>query len=205
MVATAADYTWFESQFPGLAEAYCLTLSRGLRPQDFLARIGATEQAPLTGVSALFEPSMEAWRQYEGTALLIGATSVTGEAGEWTLGVESNGFLGVTPEVVAPASAGTRIVSHFQNIEGVTRFYWIEDGGIRLYFSPLDPSDREGSTPDALTGVMRQVGFDLDDDSDNADDCIAAALALAEHLTGVRLTPELLEQATFLCGIVAIR
>jgi hypothetical protein len=205
MTATAADYAWFEDQLPGLSEAYCLTLARGLQPQEFLARIGATERAPLTGVSAIFEPSLEAWNAYDGTALLIAATAVPGDTGEWTLGVESNGFLGVTPAVIVPASAGTQIVSHFQNIEGVTRFYWIEDGDVRLLFSPLDPADREGSTPDAVTDIMRQVGFDLDEDSDNADHCVAAALALAEHLTGVRLTPELLERATYLCGIAPTR
>jgi hypothetical protein len=201
MLATAADYDWFEDRLPGLSEAYCLTLARGLEPQEFLARIGAVERAPLAGVRALFAPSLAAWNAYEGTALLIAATAVQGKSGEWTLGVESGGFLGVTPELIVPASAGTQIVSHFQDIEGAARFCWIEDGDVRLLFSPLDPADREGSTPDAVTGIMLQVGFDLGQDSDNAEHCAAAALALAEHLTGVRLTPELLEQATYLCGI----
>jgi hypothetical protein len=30
--------------------------------------------------------------------------------------------------------------SHFQNIEAVSQFYWIEDGDIRLQFSPLEPA-----------------------------------------------------------------
>jgi hypothetical protein len=32
-----------------------------------------------------------------------------------------------------------------------------------------------------------------------------AAFALAEHLTGVRITPELLRDTTFVCGSAEIR
>jgi hypothetical protein len=48
---------------------------------------------------------------------------------------------------------------------------------------------------------MQEAGFDLRDDTDNAEHCVAAALALTERLTGVRLTPELLEESTYPCGI----
>ncbi|WP_371778508.1 DUF6461 domain-containing protein [Streptosporangium subroseum] len=34
MTATAADYTWFDERLPGLAEAYCFTLIRGLTPVE---------------------------------------------------------------------------------------------------------------------------------------------------------------------------
>jgi hypothetical protein len=36
--------------------------------------------------------------------------------GPWTLVVEPNGFLGVSEEVVVPRSRGTRLVSHFRNV-----------------------------------------------------------------------------------------
>jgi len=206
MPVTAADYAWFEDRFPGLSEAYCLTLARGLEPQEFLARVGATrQQRQLAGVNAILEPSMQAWDRFDGEALLIAATAVPDGTSQWTLGVESNGFLGVTPQVIVPASKGTRIVSHFQNIEAVSRFFWIEDGDIRLQFSPLEPAYREGSTPDAVLDAMLESGFDPDPDSEDDENCVPAALALAEHLTGVRLTPELLDQATYLSGIAPVR
>jgi Family of unknown function (DUF6461) len=84
------------------------------------------------------------------------------------------------------------------------RFYWIEDGDVRLYFEPLDPAYREGSTPDALAEVMREVGFDLSEDGENVEHPMEAAFALAEHLTGVRVTPEILEEATWLCGVAPV-
>jgi hypothetical protein len=77
------------------------------------------------------------------------------------LAVEPNGYLGVTEAAVVPLSFGTRLVSHFRNVNAVDHFYWIENGDIRLDFEPLFPADRFGSDPDGLVDVMRQVGFDL--------------------------------------------
>lgn len=51
---------------------------------------------------------------------------------------------------------------------------------------------------------MREVGFDLDEEGDNAEDSAEAALALAEYVAGVRLTPELLEESTYACGIAPV-
>ncbi|MEV4804052.1 DUF6461 domain-containing protein [Nonomuraea sp. NPDC049421] len=79
-------------------------------------------------------------------------------------------------------------------------FHWVEDGEIRLSFDPLFPSFRHGSAPDELVETMRRAGFDLGDDIDRGIHD-KAAFALAEHLTGVRLTPQLLEEATYLCGL----
>ena len=130
---------------------------------------------------------------------------MTGNDGRWTLGVEVNGYLGVIAELIVPASAGTMIVSHFSNVNADSEFYWVEDGVIRLQFDPLlGPGYREGSTPDAVTDQMQAAGFDLTEDGDNTENCTTAALALAELLTGVRLTPELLEQATYTLGMVQI-
>lgn len=48
---------------------------------------------------------------------------------------------------------------------------------------------------------MRQVGFDLRDDEDRDYELrTEAAFALAEHLTGVKLTQELLDSADYLCA-----
>jgi hypothetical protein len=203
MTATAADYAWFEDRPRGLSEAYCLTLACGLTPAGFLARIGARAEATRIGLDALREPSDEVWDEHLGQSLFIGVTTVPGDRGTWALGVEINGYLGVTEEVIVSASQGTRIVSHFRNIERVDRFYWVEDGDIRLYFQPLEAAYREGSTPDAVVGIMREVGFDLREDGD-IEQHTAAAFALAEHLTGVRVTPELLEESTYACGIAPV-
>lgn len=200
MSATAADYAWFEDRPAALSQAYCLTLARGLTPAEFLARISARPEQARTGVDALFEPSMGMDEQL-GDVRFIGVTTVTGEGADWALGIEVNGFLGVTEEVIVPLSAGTAVVSHYRNVNALDHFYWIEDRDIRLDFEPLFASDRRGSASDAVMDAMREAGFDLLDDGET-EEPTAAAFALAERLTGVRVTAELLEEAAYACGIV---
>jgi Family of unknown function (DUF6461) len=208
MAATAADYTWV-AEDPAIFEAYCLTLARSLTPTEFLARIGARPEALRTGISALYEPSYDLWaanaRQasYHDDSLFIGVTAVPGNGGEWALGVEINGHLGVTPEAIVPLSAGTRLVSHYLN-QARYQFYWVEDGDIRLDFEPASPAYREGSTPDALAGAMQEVGFDLREDTELQQHPTEAAFALAERLTGVRMTMDLLEGSHYECGIARV-
>ena len=209
MAATAADYAWVDEEDPAIFEAYCLTLARGLAPAEFLSRLGASPEAPRSGITALYEPSYDVWADNERRAahddvrLFIGVTAVPGAGGDWALGVEINGYLGVTPEAIVPLSAGTRVVSHYRNVNAVQRFYWVEDGDIRLHFEPLEPAYRDGSTPDALVDVMREAGFDLREDTD-FEDTTGATFALADRLTGVRVTMDLLEEASFECGIARV-
>ena len=147
---------------------------------------------------------MDLWRESNGKRLLIAVTTVPGEGGGWAMGVEFNGFLGVTEELIVPLSAGTRVVSHFwENIELASRFYWVEDRDIRLSFELLSSCYREGSTADALVDVMQTVGFDSRGEGED-EHPVEAAFALAEYLTGVRLTPELLEGSNYTCGIVIV-
>jgi hypothetical protein len=201
-MTTAADYQWFADRPYGLAEAYCLTLVRGLTPAGFLGRVGARPGPRYAGLGPMFEPSMDVGG--DGTELLIGVTPVPGMGGEWALRAEVNGYLGATVEVLRALSAGTVAVSVYRNFNATNRFYWAEDGDLRLDFTPAEPRYRDGSTPDAVLGLMRQVGFDLDDEDGMLEGSDEAALALAERLTGVRLTAEVLEGATFESGIAAL-
>lgn len=207
MTPTAADYAWVGQWIDDLSQAYCLTLTRGLTPAQFLERLGAQIEAPSRTGYELSMPSFEAWDRYQGQALFIGATTVRGTDADWALGLEVNGFLGVTPEAIVPLSAGTTVVSHHRNVEAANNFYWVQDSDIRLYFQPGAPAWREGSTPDALADEMRQAGFDLREGAEYNQEPYArtaAAFALAEHLTGVRLTPELVDESLYLCGIAPV-
>jgi hypothetical protein len=127
--------------------------------------------------------------------------------GDWTLLIEPNGYLGVTEEKALPASAGTRWVSHFVNINGLESFLWAEDTVKRLTFEPGFPDHRWGTSPDELLDAMHHSGFQFWDETSDTAEFLAteAAFALAEHLTGVRITPELLRDTTFVCGSAEIR
>ncbi|MBK3520746.1 MULTISPECIES: DUF6461 domain-containing protein [Streptomyces] len=210
---TAADYTWFEERFPDLAEAYCFTLVRGLRPAELLDRLAGRAEPALTGAYAVVEAAFDLARASDGGRQLLAMTSV----GAWTLLIEPNGYTGVTEDRALPASAGTRWVSHFVNINGLDAFLWAEDTVRRLWFEPGFPDERWGTTPDELLDAMHGAGFRFGDAEVAEDDGVAedddpgtdlsapAAFALAEHLTGVAVTPELLERTTFTCGSVGTR
>ncbi|MFF5512154.1 DUF6461 domain-containing protein [[Kitasatospora] papulosa] len=104
-----------------------------------------------------------------------------------------------------PASAGTSWISHFTNINAVGTFLWAEDQVLRLCFDPMFPEDRWGTGPDELLDVMERIGFHLNEEAPETDFSSPAAFALAEHLTGVAITPALLQETTFTCAPVQIQ
>ncbi|WP_329212647.1 DUF6461 domain-containing protein [Streptomyces sp. NBC_00683] len=194
--STAADYGWLEEQYPHLTEAYCVTLIQGLSSDALLKALGAEPGERITGVGGLSGPAYEEWESDE---RFVGIAPV----GDWSLMVEYNGFLGIDIETMLPVSRGRTMVSHYRNINAVDHFYWHEDGATRLHFEPLFPHHRDDSHPDELLTAMRESGFDLSDEADASfDGHTEAAFALAERITGVRLTPELFASAEFDCGRV---
>ncbi|WP_234391945.1 DUF6461 domain-containing protein [Streptomyces sp. WM6378] len=76
----------------------------------------------------------------------------------------------------------------------------------RLTFEPGVPDRRWGATPDELLKPMHHSGFQFWDEISETAQYLGgeAAFALAEHLTGVRITAELLETTTFICGSAEI-
>ncbi|WP_395111067.1 DUF6461 domain-containing protein [Actinomadura sp. SCN-SB] len=197
MVATAADYAWFERSFPRLAEAYCLTLVCGLSPPQVLARLGARTNGPhVTGIGGLSALDLDTADEQ----LIAVTVADGGDGGAWALAVEAGGRVGVTEEAVVALSAGTRLVAHQRDAGGSGRFTWAEDGDVRAAFDPNVPGRREGSTPDEPLEAMRAAGFGLDGDERR----FHAAFALAENLTGVRVTSEILETSSFHCGLAPL-
>jgi hypothetical protein len=192
---TAADYAWLEERYEDFMEAFCVTLVRGLSPEELLGELGAEGYVRTTGVDGLYEPSFAV---SEPNRTFVGAVSL----GEWTLLAEHNGLLGITHEAMLPLSRGRTVVSHFRNVNAVDHFCWYEDGELRLHFEPLFVYHRDGTHPDELLVEMRESGFDLskDDDRDYTHHT-EAAFALAHRITGVRLTPELFASGEFLCGL----
>jgi Family of unknown function (DUF6461) len=204
--AVAADYLWAEGD--GLFSAYCLTLVRGVTQQEFMDRLGARIMFDALRLGEQFtEISFGYWGEpHFGDVQFIGATTVAGDGGHWTLALEVNGHLGVTPEMVIPVSAETTLVSHrYNGGNAASQFCWIENGGIRLDFDPLFAGHRDGSTPNALVDDMQQAGFNLDESREDAGPITAASFALAERLTGVRVTEAMLDEAVFLCGTARLR
>ncbi|TQS21200.1 DUF6461 domain-containing protein [Microbispora sp. KK1-11] len=190
MIATFDDYAWFSyERFPELAEAYCFTYVRGLAPEQLVVRLGGQPEdfTPMT-LEELIETR---YRNSYDTAFL-GATTI----GDWVFIVEPNGGLGADEKIITSLSAGTRLVSHFRDVEGVEYFYWSEDGKIRFCFIADEGYAEE--VPDEVMRTMQRI----DADYRHLYPSDGPAFLLAEDLTGITLTPELLEGSTYLCGVI---
>ena len=207
MTSVTADYyAWIRSSSVfryALETGYTLTLVRGVAPGEVLRVMDAQPRGTCAGVDDLIGRQVE---EFEATdyseSFIAGVFTVPGTGGDWTLVLHFDGGVAMRPRFLEALSAGGRAVVHSSNGgKPIHLFHWYEDGELRTTFEW--PTVREGSTPDDLNSVMREVGFDLRDDEDGAGarvDTKAAVLALAERLTGVRVTEELLQGAEFQLG-----
>lgn len=202
MRATATDYQWIDDWNHGLLNVgYCLTFVRELTPSQVLDRLEVGQRIELHGARAADERASEAWSTSGDRELFVAVTHGDG----WSVMFESNGFVGVTQSVMAPVSVGTSTVSHYRNVNALDQFLWLEDGKVSLQFEPLLPSGRLGARADEIVPEMEGAGFDLREGEERTfADCTAAAFALAERITGVRVTPDLLDDAEFVGALVPI-
>ncbi len=202
MVANAADYGWISEWCRGLFHvAYCLTMVRGLPREELLDRLHVGDRTLVLGAEATVIPAMDAWSIHGGSGCYVGATDV----GAWAVMLEPNGWIGARRDVVLALSEARTVVSHYRNVNALDSFYWAEDGALRLHFEPLFPTRREGTHAEEIVPAMRAVGFDLrEGDQRSFAEHTEAAFALGEYLTGQRLTPELLDGSSFLCGIAPL-
>ncbi|MGW2371283.1 MULTISPECIES: DUF6461 domain-containing protein [Kitasatospora] len=204
--AHATDYTWFEQRYPVLGEAYCLTQVQGIGADELLRRFDALTGREVTGLDAVLaawetfddgeDEEAEALFDLDEDRLLVAVTEFDG----WAFAVEPYGYLGSLREVILRLSEGTRLVSHFRNVNAVDHFNWWEHGVCRLEFEPLFADQRFGSDAEApgTADLLTACGFPLN--GERYELHTEAAFALAERLTDVRFGPERLEAATFRLG-----
>lgn len=103
----------------------------------------------------------------------------------------------MTHSLIERVSLGTRLVAHFRNINAVDHFFLVDDGDVRLTFEPLFAGHRFGSDPEGHIELMRAVGFHVAAGDEEYEGHTEATFALAEEMTNVRLTPDLLNTAKF--------
>jgi hypothetical protein len=249
---SAADYAWIYDHDEELSRGYCLTLAKGLTPDEVIRRLDGSPMGHRNGFDSFFDlqsdlidrrhgdpavfqeedacevveeavdderrrarelilaAGMSAPAQTDDAPIstderLLGVTELAG----WVLITELDSFLGMDEDVLRRLSSGTTVVSHYRTINTDDGFSWAENGDVRVSFEPLAPGRRDGSDPDALLDVMHRLGYDVSgDESDDEDvdvvhhDRAGATFALAEHVTGVRITPQVLGSADYLCVTV---
>ncbi|MEV6983269.1 DUF6461 domain-containing protein [Sphaerisporangium sp. NPDC051017] len=194
--ATAADYAWFEEKYGDSlwTSGFCLTFVRDLTPEDAFRRLAvAGRPADDPGKTSDAHP-ITAYTAIGGAVLL-----------------EDEGRAGTLAEVTRRLSAGTVTATVYLDAEDGPQFLFAADGHLVTGFEPGLPDGRWGPSPDRLLPQMRAVGLptghddadppgedtavgitaDMDDDTATGagpDTAVLAAMALAERVTGVRLT-----------------
>ncbi|MGW2446565.1 DUF6461 domain-containing protein [Streptomyces sp. NPDC001675] len=208
---TAHDYAWIRTSplFRHMMRSgYTLTLIRGRSPQEVLRAMEAEPRGTGEGTAGLINAD-DAHRgdvdhDYWDDSYVAGAFEAPGESGDWTVVLGFDGGLGLP--CAETLSVGGRVVAHSSNGgKPIHLFHWFEDGELRTTFE--GPSARDGSSPDELIALLRQVGFPLTPEGEHDEnapgvDGKAAVLALTERLTGVRVTESLLQDATYELGLV---
>ncbi|MBT2429344.1 hypothetical protein J7F02_27925 [Streptomyces sp. ISL-112] len=210
---TAHDYAWTHTSplfRHMMGSGYTLTLVRGRTPREVLRAMEAEPRGTGQGTAGLIEAdgAHRAEREdgYWDDSYVAGAFSAPGENGDWTLVLAFDGGLGLAVPCVEELSKDGRIVAHSTNGgKPIDLFHWFEDGELRTTFE--FPWSRDGNTPDELVRVLREVGAPLTSEGEHDErapdvDRKAAVLALAERLTGVRLTESLLQDAVYELGLV---
>ncbi|MBA4020918.1 MAG: hypothetical protein C0482_01000 [Gordonia sp.] len=191
------DYFWTEDGgADGEFQAFCLALVEDADVEEVVAQLPVIEDLGAMGHRELQTRSYDDWNQDD--RLLVGLVQI----GSWAAIFEVNGYAGVTGRLMIPLSKGRRVVSHhYSDGNGHGSFMLYEDGRLTANFEPLfGLADLQADDPNTITALMRESGFDQapkDHALEGQQHNRAAAFALAERLTGVRLEPHTISEGTF--------
>lgn len=198
------DYLWTEGGgTAGEFQAFCLALVENSDVDEVAAQLPVIEDLGEMGFSG--ELRFRSYDDWNENRLLVGLVQM----GSWTAMFEVNGFAGMTAELMIPLSRGRRVVSHYySDATGRGSFHLYEDGRLTANFgTSLGIYDLHADAPETLTSLMQASGFDqapADHPMDGRQYNRAAAFALMERLTGVRLEPRTIADARFAVVRVAL-
>ncbi|WP_214321446.1 DUF6461 domain-containing protein [Nonomuraea sediminis] len=176
---TPENYAWFDGHDEALAMAFCIAFVRGLTPAEAFARLDITPEEEAEVEDLLDEGAITASAVEGGTIL-----------------VEPNGFAGTLDTVAKRLSPGTVMASVFLNVNADQQFVYAADGQVVTQFEPDYPDARSGADENRLLPSMIELGMPTEnaDTEEDWGDPILIALALAERVTGVRLTPQAIDE-----------
>ncbi|MEV6864868.1 DUF6461 domain-containing protein [Streptosporangium subroseum] len=189
MITPSDDYAWFTNS--GLAEAYSFIFVRGLTPEQLVARMGGRAEDFSWTTSG---ESINAGAHYDYKPEFVSVAAV----GDWAFVTQHNSWLGADDKFIVPLSVGTRLVSLYRlDIKGLEDFRWVEDGEIRFGFWAQEGYSEE--VPDELVETMKRIDHDYGEDHELYR---GPGLVLIERLTGIKLTPQILE-GPYLSGVIS--
>ncbi|MCZ4521006.1 DUF6461 domain-containing protein [Rhodococcus ruber] len=221
MATTYRDYLWFrDEEFGGWrSNGHVVSLIRDATADGVLDALGAVGRRR-TGVgyagfgqrSTEFE-RLGLVRPDSGADQTVQTVGVADIGKGWVLLIQQNSdYLGVDDKLFGSVTEHHEVVSHFSNVNALSRFVWWRDGKRKVSFEPMIPtgdlerahtaSPAEAATVLAL--ITEVGGIDLDDYHGTRTEFfhIEGSFALAERLTGVEVSKELLRSAVFTVAMV---
>ncbi|MFI6515469.1 DUF6461 domain-containing protein [Spirillospora sp. NPDC050679] len=180
-----AAYAWMDRTPPWQAwhraQTHALTWIDGVEPAEVFALyaaepLGEHRLADLEGVD---------------DNGLVGATRI----GDWAFFHQPGEWRSLSVDHAPWISRRLRtaVVTFWQIGSFRDKFGYARDGDLKVEFDPLFPGDRHGTEPDLLTEQMSQAGLLPVADGDAPDHSALRALEVARLITGVHITPQVLD------------
>ncbi|MFB9890819.1 DUF6461 domain-containing protein [Planobispora takensis] len=169
------DFAW-QKDGP-LGPIYTVVFARGIDEDEVLRRLGAAAEDIRTVLD-------EDHSYPEGSQIITVA-----RIGNWTVAVEEDGWRGADSGRLARLSdeGGEAVAVMRHDYAARHHLAHAADGTLITDIDPTFPYHRQGSDPDRLNDHLRNLGIDPDA-TDQIDNPIEAALAIAARVTGVVLT-----------------
>ncbi|MCZ4537832.1 DUF6461 domain-containing protein [Gordonia terrae] len=218
MTTTYRDYLWFnDDEFAGWrATGHVVSLIREATADGILDALSAySRRTRGIGLDGFGKRAQE-FELLGLVPMMSQAVQTVGVAdiGDgWVLLIQHNSeYLGVTDELFRPVIDNHEVVSHFSNVNANSRFVWWRGGQQQISFEPMFATwdlDRARSIPvtgsSTLYDLMSEVGgFQLGETDEPRTEFfhLEASFALAERITGIAVTKELIESAEFTVALV---
>lgn len=173
----SGDFRWIRTTV--LRDAGCITLIQSDDPVAVMRGLGGDPgQVRRQSLSAAESLANDA----DSDELTASEWLAIRPLDSWILVVEVNGWQGSRPEVLDRVSTGTRAVSAYWNVNGVTLFSYAVAGRVLTAFDAVFPERREGADPDCLEGLSAGLAAEEGEE-------ILLMLALAARVTGLAPVP----------------
>ena len=157
-----------------IQDAACLTLVAGGGIRQTAAAFGAVQES---GRELDIDDFCEEAFAHQERYPMIAVRSL----GDWQLVVDDAGGQCRRPEVLRRASARTKAVSIYWDVQGECSFSYAAGGKVRVSFEPALPEYREGTNPDLLDSLLTGLPWE-------GVDPVPVMLALAGRVTGLPAT-----------------
>ncbi|MGF0313771.1 DUF6461 domain-containing protein [Rhodococcus sp. IEGM1428] len=205
------DYLWVEEFDFFTSDGYCLALVDASTTGDILTSLRVSDdRLSAVGAKAALRESYDLGVQHDADGVQVQPVAIANIGDGWTMLLQAPGFLGISDTAMSEIVMTHDVVSH-----GADRFVWWSGGVKKISFEPLLPqSDLLGVLADRqppesrahIVALISEVGgIDLDETPGREFHHVAGSFALAERLTGVRITSNLLETSRFTVTNVTLK